>query len=101
MQGVAPPDEGYPERQDIPVPARVQGCVLPLRPACHRLAAFRHLAACHRPAACRYPAFRHLAACRSEERRLGNECVSTCISRWSPYHYKKTHYYFYNTLLLF
>src|SRR3546814_15863588 len=22
---------------------------------------------------------------RSEERRLGNECVSTCRSRWSPY----------------
>src|SRR3546814_15760225 len=26
---------------------------------------------------------------RSEERRVGKECVSTCISRWSPYHYKK------------
>src|SRR3546814_11302344 len=26
---------------------------------------------------------------RSEERRVGNECVSTCRSRWSPYHYKK------------
>src|SRR3546814_11066231 len=25
---------------------------------------------------------------RSEERRVGNECVSTCRSRWSPYHYK-------------
>src|SRR3546814_15845236 len=23
---------------------------------------------------------------RSEERRVGNECVSTCRSRWSPYH---------------
>src|SRR3546814_15971704 len=22
---------------------------------------------------------------RSEERRVGKECVSTCISRWSPY----------------
>src|SRR3546814_17149103 len=22
---------------------------------------------------------------RSEERRVGNECVSTCRSRWSPY----------------
>src|SRR3546814_14734149 len=29
------------------------------------------------------------AACRSEERRVGKECVSTCRSRWSPYHYKK------------
>src|SRR3546814_16565427 len=26
---------------------------------------------------------RHL---RSEERRVGKECVSTCRSRWSPYH---------------
>src|SRR3546814_14612065 len=37
---------------------------------------------------------RHLAlafalirsAGRSEERRVGKECVSTCRSRWSPYH---------------
>src|SRR3546814_12854574 len=26
---------------------------------------------------------------RSDERRVGQECVSTCRSRWSPYHYKK------------
>src|SRR3546814_14436671 len=26
---------------------------------------------------------------RSEERRVGKECVSQCRSRWSPYHYKK------------
>src|SRR3546814_20025274 len=26
---------------------------------------------------------------RSEERRVGKECVSTCRSRLSPYHYKK------------
>src|SRR3546814_10996409 len=26
---------------------------------------------------------------RSEARRVGKECVSTCSSRWSPYHYKK------------
>src|SRR3546814_10197296 len=25
---------------------------------------------------------------RSEERRVGQECVSTCRSRWSPYHSK-------------
>src|SRR3546814_15908447 len=30
-------------------------------------------------------------AARSEERRVGKECVSTCRSRWSPYHYKKKH----------
>src|SRR3546814_3409216 len=29
-----------------------------------------------------YPA----AMPRSEERRVGKECVSTCRSRWSPYH---------------
>src|SRR3546814_19312175 len=38
--------------------------------------------------------YRHLPGCkqtaRSEERRVGKECVSTCRSRWSPYHYKKT-----------
>src|SRR3546814_14451760 len=26
------------------------------------------------------------AKTRSEERRVGKECVSTCRSRWSPYH---------------
>src|SRR3546814_19152782 len=42
------------------------------------------------PAECRYP---HGQCAgdrdRSEERRVGKECVSTCRSRWSPYHYKK------------
>src|SRR3546814_3224795 len=32
----------------------------------------------HRPA--------NLGSWRSEERRVGKECVSTCRSRWSPYH---------------
>src|SRR3546814_4184697 len=27
-----------------------------------------------------------LVEVRSEERRVGKECVSTCRSRWSPYH---------------
>src|SRR3546814_18490599 len=33
----------------------------------------------------------HLAdhGIRSEERRVGNACVSTCRYRWSPYHTKK------------
>src|SRR3546814_4984667 len=30
--------------------------------------------------------FRHQMNQRSEERRVGKECVSTCRSRWSPYH---------------
>src|SRR3546814_11411069 len=28
----------------------------------------------------------HDTTVRSEERRVGKECVSTCRSRWSPYH---------------
>src|SRR3546814_18072202 len=31
-------------------------------------------------------------AVRSEERRVGKECVSTCRSRWSPYLLKKKIY---------
>src|SRR3546814_12435059 len=34
-------------------------------------------------------AWKNAFAERSEERRVGKECVSTCRSRWSPYHYKK------------
>src|SRR3546814_13177660 len=30
---------------------------------------------------------------RSEERRVGKECVSTCRSRWSPYHYNNQQSY--------
>src|SRR3546814_11848190 len=29
------------------------------------------------------------SAGRSAERRVGKECVSTCRSRWSPYHQKQ------------
>src|SRR3546814_5130064 len=29
---------------------------------------------------------RSIIVYRSEERRVGKECVSTCRSRWSPYH---------------
>src|SRR3546814_12055390 len=33
-----------------------------------------------------YPGFlQHAGFMRSEERRVGKECVSTCRSRWSPY----------------
>src|SRR3546814_11711924 len=31
---------------------------------------------------------------RSEERRVGKECVSKCRTRWSPSHYNKTYLYF-------
>src|SRR3546814_13681295 len=39
-----------------------------------------------------FPALDDVRAARSEERRVGKECVSTCRSRWSPYHSQK-HYY--------
>src|SRR3546814_17046219 len=32
---------------------------------------------------------RHVLKPRSEERRVGKECVSTCRFRWSPYNSKK------------
>src|SRR3546814_11668789 len=32
------------------------------------------------------PRSRNARSKRSEERRVGKECVSTCRSRWSPYH---------------
>src|SRR3546814_16476379 len=34
---------------------------------------------------------------RSEERRVGKECVRTCRSRWSTYHYKQNTLYNKNT----
>src|SRR3546814_14285663 len=37
----------------------------------------------------RYLGVRQRPDRRSEERRVGQECVSTCRSRWSPYHSKK------------
>ena len=37
----------------------------------------------HRP---EMPDFTIHEYARSEERRVGKECVSTCRSRWSPYH---------------
>src|SRR3546814_19165973 len=36
------------------------------------------------PLACSQP-----VDARSEERRVGKECVSTCSTRWSPFHSKK------------
>src|SRR3546814_5434898 len=74
----------------------VQTCALPICGARRR---------CDRPAARRLPGGRAVPRTRrrrgvaeradgpaaggggrSEERRVGKECVSTCRSRWSPYH---------------
>src|SRR3546814_14595913 len=35
---------------------------------------------------------------RSEERSVGKECVSTCRSRWSPYHLKKKYKHITHTI---
>src|SRR3546814_14727447 len=35
---------------------------------------------------------RQAGSIRSEGRRVGKECVSTCSYRWSPYHYKTNQY---------
>src|SRR3546814_6535502 len=63
----------------------VQTCALPIcrraPTCCHwyriRTSGFRPTSKKPRSATC---------ALRSEERRVGKECVSTCRSRWSPYH---------------
>src|SRR3546814_19818840 len=63
----------------------VQTCALPI---CHRA-----LGCCDIPGGGDVPGLRHRdersRRDRSEERRVGKECVSTCRSRWSPYHSKK------------
>src|SRR3546814_18015994 len=41
------------------------------------------------PSAACFSAAMRSSSARSEERRVGKECVSTCRSRWSPYHKKK------------
>src|SRR3546814_14480150 len=36
---------------------------------------------------------------RSEERRVGKECVSMCRPRWSPYHLKKNTQHYHKTFM--
>src|SRR3546814_15363559 len=43
-------------------------------------------ATCDAAVICGNPRFSVSPDDRSEERRVGKECVSTCRSRWSPYH---------------
>src|SRR3546814_7502485 len=64
----------------------VQTCALPIsRPAHEQRRADAALEEGRLPAAKRRVQTLH-AVVRSEERRVGKECVSTCRSRWSPYH---------------
>src|SRR3546814_2770996 len=72
----------------------VQPCALPIyrgalpalrrpsRPCLQRRAETDGQTLLHERRRARLP--RHLI--KSEERRVGKECVSTCRSRWSPYH---------------
>src|SRR3546814_14613851 len=70
---------------------------LGVRPCTGRLCSHRFLSSTHchdcgirlrmqgRVGGCKNPN----SVTRSEERRVGKEGVSTCRSRWTPYHYKK------------
>src|SRR3546814_3653035 len=63
----------------------VQTCALPIS---HRARQFARDAAPepHQPGRGRPAPVAPAARRGSEERRVGKECVSTCRSRWSPYH---------------
>src|SRR3546814_11044130 len=75
------------EHLDGRVDARGEAVLVPgqeqlaLQERIHRAPDVEQVAPCHAPVV--------LEAARSEERRVGQECVSTCRSRWSPYHLKK------------
>src|SRR3546814_20619654 len=60
----------------------VQTCALPISLRAAFVALGYRLRPLHRA---RLP-----ASFSSEERRVGKECVSTCRSRWSPYHSQHT-----------
>src|SRR3546814_20801346 len=49
----------------------------------------RRTGAAEQPGRLGEPGMQPKLLARSEERRVGKECVSTCRSRWSPYHSKK------------
>src|SRR3546814_18553706 len=64
----------------------VQTCALPI---CGRPARASPAAAGAAPGPRIAPAAAGRAGARTGERRVGKVCVSTCRSRWSPYHQKK------------
>src|SRR3546814_19138481 len=64
--------------------------LLSLSPRTHRITKAGELSKLHALTVERDPSapttLRPTPVNRSEERRVGKECVSTCRSRWSPYH---------------
>src|SRR3546814_20334236 len=79
-------------RLDIFLPQSLQGHMLALQLAVHRRPVRRGKPAAPGLDPSRTVKLRlklRIVEIRSEERRVGKECVSTCRSRWSPYHEKK------------
>src|SRR3546814_10144059 len=72
----------------------VQTCALPIllwapAPAEHPQTQHTAPGSTTMPQRCQIASSSHHLECprpRSEERRVGKECVSTCRSRWPPYH---------------
>src|SRR3546814_12180958 len=69
---------GFAVFGEVPGPATLLGAVVIVGAAVY-IARREAAQAPARPAGDRTPV-------RSEERRVGKECVRTCRSRWSPYH---------------
>src|SRR3546814_20446512 len=70
-----------PESEDNPLPLAER--VTPQKQTVQSLRRYTPVGVVAAIAAYNFP---FLTALRSEERRVGKECVSTCRSRWSPYH---------------
>src|SRR3546814_8899418 len=67
----------------------VQTCALPISYAVDKMGSPPEVAAVILPFSSPFAMIARAAqvdTLRSEERRVGKECVSTCRSRWSPYH---------------
>src|SRR3546814_4473594 len=62
----------------------VQTCALPISVKSRRASVPANPCSCEGRSTGRPEGTKELM--RSEERRVGKECVSTCRSRWSPYH---------------
>src|SRR3546814_9056772 len=64
----------------------VQTCALPISPPRKKKRPGAFAPDRRRSSCAGSPRRRVVPPCRSEESRVGKECVSTCRSRWSPYH---------------